>query len=165
MGRVSQMFRTRVGIAVMGAFLVGGVGAILGAGSVWRPAAPGGGMIVQGNVTATSQNATATVAPTATATTQPTATTAPTAAPTATRNPVGSTVRGTVISVDTGANSLIISSNGVRYTIQVNDATTYSGAATQLSDIQPQWRVSVTVAALNGSAYLARSISASLPDN
>lgn len=159
MGRVSQMFRTRVGIAVMGAFLVGGVGAILGAGSVWRPAAPGGGMIVQGNVTATSQNATAT------ATTQPTATTAPTAAPTATRNPVGSTVRGTVISLDTGANSLIISRNGVRYTIQVNDATTYSGAATQLSDIQPQWRVSVTVAALNGSAYLARSISASLPDN
>lgn len=158
MGQLSQLFRTRVGIAIMGAILVGGAGAAVGAGSVWRPNSPAGAAITQADATAT-----ATSFPTATP--QPTPTTAPTAAPTATRNPVGSTIRGTVVSVDTSSNSIIISRNGVRYTILVNDATTYSGAATQLSDIQPQWRVSVTVAAKDGSAYLAQRVSASLPDN
>lgn len=158
MGQLGQLFRTRVGIAILGAILVGGVGAAVGAGSVWRPNSPVGAAITQADATAT-----ATSFPTATP--QPTPTTAPTAAPTATRNPVGSTIRGTVVSVDTSSNSIIISRNGVRYTILVNDATTYTGAATQLSDIQPQWRLSVTVAAKDGSAYLAQRVSASLPDN
>lgn len=158
MSQLSQLLRTRIGVAIMGAILVGGAGAAVGAGSVWRPSSPVGAAITQADATATAT-------PFPTATPQPTPTTAPTAAPTATRNPVGSTLRGTVVSVDTSADSLIISRNGVRYTILVNDATTYSGAATQLSDIQPQWRVSVTVAAKDGSAYLAQRVSASLPDN
>jgi hypothetical protein len=85
--------------------------------------------------------------------------------PTPTRTLVGSTIRGKVVRVDTGDNTLTISRNDVRYTIVVNDETTYSGAATQLSDIQQDWRVSVTIAAQNGSAYLAQRVSASLPDN
>ena len=162
MGHFIQLLRTRVGVALVGATLVGGIGAALGAGSVWRPSTPAIGAITQENTPAT---ATETAMPAPTATTQPTPTSVPTAAPTATRTLVGSTIRGTVVSVDTGANTLIISRNGVRYTIVVNDSTTYSGAATQLSDIQQDWRVSVTIAAQNGSAYLAQRVSASLPDN
>lgn len=164
MGRMSQLFRTRVGVAILGAVLVGGIGAALGAGSAWRDNAPVGAAITQADETATAEgNATATPEPTAT--TQPTPTSAPTAAPTATRTLVGSTIRGTVVSVDTNDNKLVISRNGTRYTILVNDATTYSGAAAQLSDIQPKWRLSVTIAAQDGSAYLAQRVSASLPDN
>ena len=162
MGHFIQLLRTRVGVALVGAVLVGGLGAALGAGSAWRPSTPAEGVTIQGSATATAVE-TATPAPTATI--QPTPTSVPTAVPTPTRTLVGSTIRGKVVRVDTGDNTLIISRNDVRYTIVVNDETTYSGAATQLSDIQQDWRVSVTIAAQNGSAYLAQRVSASLPDN
>lgn len=160
--------RSRVGLSIVGAILIGGIAAVAGAASVWYPETPVIGSIVQGNSTSTTQataqpELTATLQ--ATAAPQATATDVATPAPTATPNLVGSTIQGTVVSTNPSANSFIVSRNGVRYTISVNQATTYSGTATQLSDLKPNWRVAVKIAAQDGSAYLAQSISAALPDN
>jgi hypothetical protein len=120
--------RSRVGLSIVGAILIGGIAAVAGAASVWYPETPVIGSIVQGNSTSTTQ---ATAQPELTATPQATATDVATPAPTATPNLVGSTIQGTVVSTNPSANSFIVSRNGVRYTILVNQATTYSGTATR----------------------------------
>lgn len=158
-----RLFRSRIGVAIVGAILVGGIGAVFGAGTVWHPATLPVGGIVQGNTTntaSTSATATtqATVAPTPTETPEATPTTVPTVAPTATRTIVGSVLRGQVLSVNVGANSLTIRSNGVQYTILVDDKTQYSGAATQLSGIQSGWEASATITAQENDGYLASLI-------
>lgn len=165
---MATWLRSRLGVAIMGAALVGVLAAVAGAGTTaWHPASQGLNGDAQVTETAHSTagqpTATATTAPTATA--QPTATDVPTAAPTSTPNPVGSTWNGTVVSVDASNNILVMSRNSVHYTILVDDATTYSGAATQLSAIQVGWRVSVTIAKQEDSGYLASHISSALPDN
>ena len=165
MSGLIQLFRSRVGVAIVGAILVGGVGAAFGVGSVWHPLTPITGGVVQAAATATTASAAAqaTNTPESTATPAATATTIPTVGPiaTATPFPVGSSIRGTVISV--GANSFVISRNGTHYTILVDGATTYTGGtATQLSGIQTGWRATATVAAQNGpTTYLAKNVAAS----
>ncbi len=129
MSGLFQLFRSRVGVAIVGAILVGGLGAVFGIGSIWHPILPIAGGIVQGDATATTATtaAQATVTPEVTATPAATATTIPTVGPiaTATPFPVGSTIHGSVVSI--GANSFVISRNGVHYTILVDGATTYTG--------------------------------------
>jgi hypothetical protein len=171
MSGLFQLFRSRVGVAIVGAILVGGLGAVFGIGSIWHPILPIAGGIVQGDATATTATtaAQATVTPEVTATPAATATTIPTVGPiaTATPFPVGSTIHGSVVSI--GANSFVISRNGVHYTILVDGATTYTGTATQFSGtsgIQNGYRVTATVAAQDGpTTYLASKISSSPPDN
>lgn len=167
MGKGGHLLHSRVGVAILGAILVGGIAALAGVGTVWRPQAPFIGGVMQGNGTATTAlaqetetNGTAT--PAETATPQPTATAIPTRAPTATPNLVGSTIRGSVVSTNASTNSFVMSRNGTRYTILVNESTTYSGVATQFSGLQPGYRVSVAIAAQNGSAYLASSVISSI---
>lgn len=161
MGERFQLFRSRVGVAIVGAILVGGIAALFGAGTVWHPASLPIGGIAQNNGTASTQG---TPAPTLTATPVATPTIRPTATPTTARTIVGSTLQGKAIRVTPGANSLVISSNGVRYTILVDQTTTYSGAATRLTDIQLGWHVSATITAQEGPGYLSHQIAAS-PDD
>lgn len=158
-----RLFRSRVGVAIVGAILVGGIGAVFGAGSLWHPATLPVGGIVQGNTTHTATTfatatTQATVAPTPTEVPEATPTTAPTAAPTATRTIVGSVLRGRVVSVDVSANSLVISNNGVQYTILVDQTTTYTGVATQLSGIQTGWVAWATISTQEVNGYLASLI-------
>src|SRR5689334_22445703 len=126
--------RSRVGVAIIGAILIGGLAAAVGASTLTlRSSSLDGALADSGSpATATSQS-TVTPEPAATSTPQPTATTAP--RPTATPLGVGGLLRGTVLSTNPGANSFIMSRNGVHYTIQVDETTTYSGAATQLSGL------------------------------
>lgn len=161
MGEGIHPLRSRLGVAIIGAFLIGGIAAALGAGSAWHPGATTiGGLVQVGASPTLDATLAAEVTPTGTAQSSPT--TAATVGPTATPNLIGSTVRGTVVSIDSGGNSFIMSRNGTRYTILVDQNTTYGGVATQFSDLQPRYRVSVTITAQNGSAYLASRVSASI---
>lgn len=168
-----QFFRSRVGIALVGAIFIGGAGAVLGASSVWRPTLPAAGAAVQSTTTpeagttTVNANATSTSGPMATDTPQSMPTAVPTVASTATPFVIvaGSIIRGTVVSTNPGANSFVMSRLGTHYTILVDQATTYSGAAAQLSGIQPNWRVTVTVGVVEGTAYLAGHVASALPDN
>lgn len=167
MSGLFQLFRSRVGVAIVGAILVGGVGAAFGVGSVWHPLTPITGGVVQAAATATTASAAAqaTNTPESTATPAATATTIPTVGPiaTATPFPVGSSIRGTVISL--GANSFVISRNGTHYTILVDGATTYTGAATKLSGLHGGYRATVTIAAVqDNTTYVAGTV-ASVIDN
>ncbi|MGE5334292.1 MAG: hypothetical protein ACM3N4_06290 [Nitrososphaerota archaeon] len=162
-----RLFRSRIGVAIVGAVLVGGIGAVFGAGTVWRPATLPVGGIVQGNTSntaTTSATATtqATVTPTPTETPEAAPTTVPTAAPTATRTIVGSTLRGSVVSVNVAAKTLTIRSNGVQYTILVDDTTQYTGAATQLSGIHTGWEASAAITAQENGGYLASLINTAI---
>lgn len=167
MGGFIQMFRGRIGFAIIGVLLVGGVAAVAGVGSVWRPTESTVGAVVQGAPTAT--NVAIAAQPTATATSEPTATAqaipTDTPAPVPTATPI-TTIRGTVVSTDPGTQRFAMTRNGTSYTILVNQATIYSGIATQLSDIQPNDRVTVTIAAWNdATTIVAQKVAVSLPDN
>lgn len=164
MDGIFQVFRGRVGIAIIGAILIGGVAAALGAGSVARPTSPTG--LVQGSSTSTTSTAQATTSPesSATATAQATSMDTPTAAaPTTTPNATPqTTLPGTVVSVDPGNHRFIITRNGVQTTILVDDVTTYGGIATQLTDLQQGWQVTITIAKREDNGVLAKSVFASL---
>jgi len=160
-------FRSRVGIAIIGAILIGGIAAAIGVSTLTlRSSALDGALATSGaSATATAESTEtpeATATAEATATPQPTATTAPRPTPTI---GVGSTLRGTVVGTP-GASSFVISRNGVHYTIQVDGNTTYvGGAATQYSSILNGWRATVKIGAVVGTnTYLARNVAAS-PDN
>ena len=161
MGGIFQVFRGRVGIAIIGAILIGGVAAALGAGSVARPTSPTAGAVVQTAPTATTE-ANASPIPSSTVTAQPTPTDASTAVPTARSTQVSNTLSGTVASVDSGNHRFIVTRNGVQSTVLVDDVTTYGGIATQLTDLQPGWRVTITIAKREDNGVLARSVFASL---
>jgi len=156
--------RSRVGLAIIGAIIIGGLAAVIGFGSVWHPVSPVVGAVAQGDATATTTATAATEStetPEATVTQQPTATATPRIVPTPTIG-VGSTLRGTVAGPP-GSSSFTMTRNGVTYTIQVNGATQYSGAATQLSGLKSGYRVTIRIAAVYESHnYLASSVASSI---
>lgn len=84
---------------------------------------------------------------------------APTTTPTATQQ---TTLPGTVVSVDPGNHRFIITRNGVQTTILVDDVTMYGGIATQLTDLQQGWQVTITIAKREDNGVLAKSVFASL---
>ncbi|HEX5156803.1 MAG TPA: hypothetical protein VFW17_06290 [Ktedonobacterales bacterium] len=163
-------FRSRVGIAIIGAILIGGIAAAIGVSTLTLRSPVLDGVFANSgsSATATAEStetpeATATPEVTATATPQPTATTAP--RPTATPLGPGSRLSGTVLSTNSSTNSMRISRNGVRYTIFVNGATYSGGTATKLSDIQSGWQATITIGAVIGpNTYQASNVAAS-PDN
>lgn len=160
-------FRSRVGLALIGAIVIGCIAAVVGASTLAINSSLLDGALANGgsSATATAQStepSAATVTPEATATPQPTATTAP--RPTATPLGVGSLLHGAVLSTNVGANSMRISRNGVHYTILVNGAV-FSGATTQFSGIQNGWRVTVTISAVYGSNTYQASTVVSTIDN
>jgi hypothetical protein len=163
-------FRSRVGVAIIGAILIGGIAAAIGVSTLTlrSPVLDGAFANSGSSATATAESTEtpeATAAPEATATPQPTATATPRIVPTATPLGIGSFFRGTVVGAP-GASSFVMSRNGVHYTIQVDGTTTYTGAATQLSGLQNGYRVTIRIIAVYGStSYLASSVSSSLPDN
>ena len=162
-------FRSRVGLALIGAIIIGCIAAVAGASTLALRSSPLDGALAQGSTSATATaesaetpEATATPEATVTTTAQPTATTTPRVVPTSTPLGVGSTLRGTVVGTP-GANSLTLSRNGVHYLIQVDGNTQYiGGTATKLSDIQNGWRATVDIGAFIGSnTYLASNVAAS----
>jgi len=161
-------FRSRVGLALIGAIVIGCIAAVVGASTLAINSSLLDGALANGgsSATATAQSTetpVATVTPEATTTPRPTATTAP--RPTATPLGVGSTLHGTVSGAP-GTSSFVMSRNGVHYTIQVTGTTTYvGGVATKLSDIQSGWRATIRVGAVEGTnTYQASNVAAS-PDN
>ncbi len=165
---MGSWFRSRVGLALLGAIIVGCMAAAIGAGTLSLRSSPLDGALADSGSSATAtaestETPEATATPEATTTPQPTATTAP--RPTATPLGVGSLLRGTVVGTP-GTSSFVLSRNGVHYTIQVDGTTTYTGAATQLSGLQNGYRVTIRIKAVYGStSCLASSVSSSLPDN
>lgn len=160
---MSAWIRSRVGLAIIGAIIIGGAAAAIGVSTVWHPASPLVGAVGQnGGATATAES-TATPEPAATQTPQPTATIAPTVAiPTPTSIGVGSALRGRVVGAP-DASSFKMTRNGVTYTIWVDGSTTYTGTATQLSGLQNDYRVTVTIKAVYGSnSFLASRVSSSI---
>ena len=160
---MGRWFRSRVGVAIIGAILIGGVAAAIGASTLTlRSSMLDGALANSGSPATATARSTATPEPTATATPQPTATNAP--RPTATIG-VGSLLRGTVLGAP-GTSSFVMSRNGVHYTILVDGTTTYvGGTATKLSDIQSGWRATIRVGAVDGTnTYQASNVAAS-PDN
>lgn len=158
----SQFLQGRVGIAIVGAIIIGGLAASVGAVTAWLPEQLATGSVAQATATSAAEATdTTAITPSATAP-QPSPTTVPTAAPTATPTLLGSTIRGTVVSVNVSGNSLVMSRNGTHYTILVDQETQISGAATSLSGIQVGWRVSVTFTSQEDSGYYSNRIFVSI---
>jgi hypothetical protein len=167
-------FRSRVGVAIIGAIVLGSIAAAIGANSLAHHASPVVGAVAQNGATATAgSSATAessvtpgsTASATASATGQPTATTAPTVVvPTPTPLSPGSVLRGTVSGAPGTSSFVVARRNTPHYTIQVDGATTYSSSVVgvtvkQLSDLQGGYSVSVTIRAVTGSnTYLASNV-------
>jgi len=163
-------FRSRVGVAIIGAILIGGIAAAIGVSTLTlrSPVLDGAFANSGSSATATAESTEtpeATATAEATATPQPTATATPRIVPTPTILSVGSTLRGSVSGAP-GADRFTVSRNGVHYTILVDGNTQFTGAARQLSGLQSGYHVTVTISAVYGSnSYQASSVLSSLPDN
>lgn len=172
-----RFFKSKVGLAIMGACLIGGTSAVVAA-----RATPGRQVSTlattdqiangsnptssNGTGTATSAQPTSTpgdsASPTATAPSRPTATprlSTPTPA-------VGQIVHlfGSIRGINTSAGSFSLHRNGVTTTIDVNSGTTYSGSATSFSGLQLGWFAQVTCQIQADRSCLASQVSAN-PDN
>jgi hypothetical protein len=168
---MGSWFRSRVGVALIGAIIVGCIAAIIGVGTLTLRSSPLDGAFANTNsgssATATAESAEtpgATATAEATATPQPTATATPRIVPTSTPLSVGSTLRGSV-SGTPGADRFTVSRNGVHYTILVDGNTQFTGAATQLSGLRSGYHVTVTISAVYGSKSYQASAVASVIDN
>ena len=152
-------FKSKVVLAILGAVLFGTSGALVATvpfGSAPSRSAPSAlqgqaGLAAVDNATATP----GTSAPTKTPTHIPTRTSRPTNTP-GTGAP---SLRGTVQSVNTSANTFTLLSNGTTITVAVNANTVYQGRATSLNSLQATWSVIVT-GTYQGSTFAATIVNA-----
>ena len=158
--------RSRVAGAVLGLVIIGTGGAALAAATTPPPAQTAGSSTLA--VTSATKTATGVASkPTATPTSAPTATTPPPPPPIPpTPTPaVGSStlVQGTVMNVITSASPqyFVVQSSSGRPTIDVNGSTQFSGKATSLSTLQPDWQVSVTGIVQADGSILATTVHSS----
>lgn len=166
---MGSWFRSRVGVAIIGAILIGGIAAAIGASTLTlrSPVLDGAFANSGSSATATAESTEtpgATATAEATATPQPTATATPRIVPTPTPLSVGSTLRGSVFGAP-GADRFTVSRNGVHYTILVDETTQFTGAATQLSGLRSGYHVTVTISAVYGSKSYQASAVASVIDH
>jgi hypothetical protein len=178
MSRLGRLFKSRIGVALLGIVLVGGGGAYWAVTSSAPHTPQAASSLTNTNEdptsTASAEDPTATTTTdpgaTATATTvhrTPTATPRPTATPclTPTPVPIGQSVhwRNRLVSVNTGASTFVLSIGcGAHPTITVNTSTTWPGLAKSASDL-PQYvgRTADVLATRQGDgSYLASSVNA-----
>ncbi len=146
MRSLTTLLRSRVGIAVLGAVLLGGLGASMGAASVGRPGGTTSGSLANSSAIATNTIATS-VSPTGSATPNPTDTAetgngSPTATPgaPASRTPTtppantGQTIdlHGTITSINRTANTSTLNST----TVVINGQTQFQGKAASFQALQ-----------------------------
>lgn len=161
--------KSKVALAVLGAVLFGTAGAMVAVlpfhsspSTNTSSSAPQGqaGAAVLDNTTATpgSASPSSTSVPTQTPTKAPTRTPAP--KPTNTPGTGGTTLRGTVQSVNTSANTFtILQSSGTVTTVTINANTVFQGHATSLGSLQAGWKVYVT-GTYQGSTFAATNVNA-----
>jgi hypothetical protein len=94
----------------------------------------------------------------ATTPTTPRATSTPVIRPSPTASNQTPSLRGTVASVDASAGQFVLTSNGKQVTVTVTDTTTFNGAASSLSALNPGMRVSVRYASQTNSTFVATSV-------
>jgi hypothetical protein len=71
---------------------------------------------------------------------------------------------GTILSVDTSANTIRVATNkGERMTFHVNSSTVYRGNASSLADLEPSMKVNVQAQQLTNGSYLAVVVNAINP--
>ncbi|HEX6544359.1 MAG TPA: DUF5666 domain-containing protein [Ktedonobacterales bacterium] len=146
------LLRSKIGIAVLGIVILGGVGAYLGASSAWHPSAgPRNGGIANtgtgaGTATAAGPNSAATSSPTdgsGTQTGNPSPTNIP-GGPQPTNPPVGTgqtvDLHGTIGTINTDANTFML--NGSTKVI-VNGQTSFQGSATSFQGLRSGWSAEV----------------------
>ncbi|HKW23011.1 MAG TPA: DUF5666 domain-containing protein [Ktedonobacterales bacterium] len=164
MQALTALLRSKVGIAVLGILLIGGVGAYIGAASVWHPGGLPGGYFANNDPTApaTSVAGSVTSSPSAggnTGTPSPTdiPTNAPTVAPTTPPIGAGQTIdlHGSIGDIKTAANSFILSVNGAQRTVVVNGQTSFQGASSSLQGLQKGWLAEVKGRAQSDGTFLA----------
>jgi hypothetical protein len=163
------ILRSKVGIAVLGAVLVGGTSAALAATTAMRPGAstgtpntantdPNTGMLPS----PTSPSASATPTSPATATSAPTATRTP--RPTATLPPVGQTVdlHGSINNINYGAGTFTLYFQGVHLTIVTTPGVTqYQGSSQSFNGLQNGWKAEVKGQMQTDGTFLASLVNSS----
>jgi hypothetical protein len=152
-----RFFKGKVGLAIMGACLIGGTSAVLAAKTTpartIRTVASTDQIANSSNPTSSSGTGTAT-------STQPTSSPGAGASPTVPAGPrptstprpptptpaVGQTIHldGSIRAINTGGNTFSLHRNGVTTIIDVNSGTNYSGSATSFSSLQINWFAQVT---------------------
>ena len=160
--------RSKITLVVLGAVLVGGAGAMVGARSAAGPSASSAqlaansGSSATGTVPNAAGSGTPTTspgaAPTDTAVSSPTPTRVP---PTPTPLPVpGQTLdlHGSVGSV--GQTSFVLRVPGGSYTIQVTSSTQWPGTAKNVSPLAPGWQAEVQGAYTGGGNLTASTVDA-----
>jgi len=166
MQALTALLRSKVGIAVLGILLIGGIGAYIGAASVWHPGGLPGGYLANSDPTApaTSVAGSVTSSPSAgagghTGTPLPTdiPTNAPTVAPTTPPIGAGQTIdlHGSIGAINTAANSFILNINGTPRTVAVNGQTSFQGASSSLQGLRTGWQAEVKGRAQSDGTFLA----------
>lgn len=138
------MLRSKIVVVILGALLVGVVGAALGVLSAQQPRSAAGS-IASSTATGTSASATATPVGTPTATDTPTL--APSPSPTPTRVPptatpvpaIGQTLdlHGSVGSINQSQSTFVLRVSGGSYTVKVDSGTQWPGYAKSISGTSP----------------------------
>jgi hypothetical protein len=172
MQALMTLLRTKLGAALCGAILLGTMGALFGAASVWHPGAvpTSGGSANTGSITATATSGAPSTTPGATGVPQqqeqptplPTNTPAsvPTAAPTNTPRsiPVGQTVdlHGTIGTINTSENTFILNiTSGSATKVIVTESTQFVGSATSLQGLAKGWSAEVKGQMQSDGTFLA----------
>ncbi len=162
MEALTTLLRSKVGIAVLGAVLLGGLGAYMGAASAWRPS-----QLPSGSVANTGAAAIGTTSPSATSTgsagkqtRNPSPTNTPGSSPTTPPvTPVssGQTVdlHGTIGTINTTANSFTLNNSGSLITVVVNGQTAFQGSASSLQGLRSGWQAEVKGQTQSDGSFLA----------
>jgi uncharacterized protein DUF5666 len=158
MQTLATMLRSKVGLAVCGVILVGGLGGILGASSVARPSVQSnnGGITNTNTGTATDTTGSATQGPGGSA--------SPTDTVTVPTNTTGGGVIGTgqtidlhgaIGTIDTAANTFILKVGGTPVTVDVSGQTSFQGASTSFQGLRTGWVAEVKGRAQSDGTFQA----------
>ncbi|HKT39409.1 MAG TPA: DUF5666 domain-containing protein [Ktedonobacterales bacterium] len=166
MQALTALLRSKVGIAIVGVILIGGIGAYIGAASILHPDGLTGGYFANNDPTAPAASVAGTVTSSSsdgagdhTATPLPTDTpaNAPTDVPTTPPTGSGQTVdlHGSIGNINTAANSFILNVNGTSRTVVVNGQTSFQGASSTLQGLRTGWQAEVKGRAQSDGTFLA----------
>ena len=160
-----RFLQSRILVVVVGMIVVAGLSAAataIASSPSWQTKLLSIGALNSASTTtplagAGAHSATATTTPAA-----PHATSTPVVkpSPTATNPPLS--VRGKVASVDTSANQFVVATDSAQVTVIVTDTTTFKGAASSLSALNPGLQVRVRGAAQANGKFVATSVYSSI---
>lgn len=160
MQTLATMLRSKMGLAVCGVILVGGLGGILGASSVARPSvqANNGGITNTNTGTATDTTGSATQGPGGSALPTDTVT-----VPTNTTGGGGGVIgtgqtidlHGAIGTIDTAENTFILKVGGTSVTVEVSGQTSFQGASTSFQGLRTGWVAEVKGRAQSDGTFQA----------